>query len=494
MKQHWTPAELLSALAAPARKATEGVARALGLRAEGAEDAEDAEERAVATRPLRPDPAWAAAARAVVRPGWVTPSPVQRHVTLDTTTLQATAAPAQAALPPGDAAEGAFETVAPFESLGAHPVADEPAPSMSLGFEPLNHPLLQAAPRAERGVYERGAARAAWATFDPDPLDGPAPAGISLTPTTEPASALGAPAVDAPTFGGPRLDRASPPEASGALAEEEGLDRAGSPAASRPPRPAPPPSPAAPAASLEFEPSLAPPPRAAHTPAALPAAEPPTATDLEVLGGAFSDPFVAWRPGGRGTPSAPRAAAEDDPTPTSSVRLPLHPAPRPAPTTPSTLELQGAEAPRPLRLRDLGRGAAPAAAAPRAARAPLDELFDDRPPELDDAPEGPAFSSIVRAPAPPAPSPRVAAPSPARLRPAEVEAFEPTRPAAPPATRPTPLTPSAPAAPATGAAPASSAAPTPSAAPAAAGLDRDSLEEAMTEVLRDAARQHGLEV
>ena len=37
--------------------------------------------------------------------------------------------------------------------------------------------------------------------------------------------------------------------------------------------------------------------------------------------------------------------------------------------------------------------------------------------------------------------------------------------------------------------------PTPTAAPqAAAGLDRDSLEEAMTEVLRDAARQHGLEV
>ena len=35
----------------------------------------------------------------------------------------------------------------------------------------------------------------------------------------------------------------------------------------------------------------------------------------------------------------------------------------------------------------------------------------------------------------------------------------------------------------------------PAAAPqAAAGLDRDSLEEAMTEVLRDAARQHGLEV
>ncbi|MCK6524467.1 2-oxoglutarate dehydrogenase, E2 component, dihydrolipoamide succinyltransferase, partial [Myxococcota bacterium] len=30
--------------------------------------------------------------------------------------------------------------------------------------------------------------------------------------------------------------------------------------------------------------------------------------------------------------------------------------------------------------------------------------------------------------------------------------------------------------------------------PAAAGLDRDALEEAMTEVLRDAARQHGLEV
>ena len=107
-----------------------------------------------------------------------------------------------------------------------------------------------------------------------------------------------------------------------------------------------------------------------------------------------------------------------------------------------------------------------------------------------------------RAAAPPAPT---AAPSPARLRPAFSEAFEPETPAAAVATpnasgartSPPQAAPGAPSAPqAPNAAPGlPTTPPSPTAAPqAAAGLDRDSLEEAMTEVLRDAARQHGLEV
>ena len=61
MKLQWTHAELLTALAAPARRATDGVARALGLRAEGAEDTIGGEaEPPRVTPPLRPDAAWAA--------------------------------------------------------------------------------------------------------------------------------------------------------------------------------------------------------------------------------------------------------------------------------------------------------------------------------------------------------------------------------------------------------------------------------------------------
>ena len=80
---------------------------------------------------------------------------------------------------------------------------------------------------------------------------------------------------------------------------------------------------------------------------------------------------------------------------------------------------------------------------------------------------------------------------PARLRPAPSEAFEPESANPAPATKGAPSAPPRPQA----AAGLPATPPTPTAAPqAAAGLDRDSLEEAMTEVLRDAARQHGLEV
>ncbi|MCK6522729.1 hypothetical protein L6R49_14965, partial [Myxococcota bacterium] len=181
MKSHWTHAELLTALATPARRATDGVARALGLRAEGAEEPFAAEPEAVpAAPPLRPDPAWATAARGLVRPGWAPPPAVKRHVTPD-------ASPGAAAVesppPAADAPSGALIPPAatpmplvaedPFEPIGAHPVAQAEALSPSLGFEPLNHPLLRAQAPAARAVYEVGAPppRAQWSTFDPDPFD-----------------------------------------------------------------------------------------------------------------------------------------------------------------------------------------------------------------------------------------------------------------------------------------------------------------------------------
>ncbi|MBK7759432.1 MAG: hypothetical protein IPI35_24165 [Deltaproteobacteria bacterium] len=479
MKLQWTHAELLTALAAPARRATDGVARALGLRAEGAEDTIGGEvEPPRVTPPLRPDAAWAASARALVRPGWATPSPVKRHVTLDTSSK--IPQPTPPTMSPGASRQAAAAPpeVDPFEPLGAIPIAPASPMSASLGFEPLNHPLLNEAPRAERAVYELGAppARASWPSFDLDQAEPPsptpqvphaqAPASLEFEPSQAPSRAPGS---------------QSPPSSGAA--------------------------PQAPA-SLEFEPSVSS-DRVAHThaalaPAASPEGEPPTRTDLEGLGDAFSDPFVAWRPGG--VSAAPSPTPDDAPLPTHTTRLPLHPAPRHEPPAASTMELQGAEAPRPLRLRDLGR-AAPAAApaaAPRAAaparRAPLDELFDAAPPELEALPEGLAFAPAqaftprAAAPSPAAPSPApapAATPSPARLRPAPSEAFEPESANPAPATKGAPSAPQAPQA----AAGLPATPPPPTAAPqAAAGLDRDSLEEAMTEVLRDAARQHGLEV
>ena len=487
MKLQWTHAELLTALAAPARRATDGVARTLGLRAEGADDSIGGEANPPqSSPPLRPDAAWARSARALVRPGWVAPSPVDRHESphdsatppdaRPATASPWTASPSALSAPQRPGAPLDAEPIEPFEPLGAHPVTPTTQTSVSLGFEPLNHPLLREAPRADRAVYDIGdaPARAAWTTFDPDPFDGRAPRAAS-------------PQAQAPTS----LDFEPSPTPS---ATAPAFAPSAQPTATQP------------GASLEFEPSATP-ERASRTSAALapivPAAETQTATDLEVLGEAFSDPFVAWRPGGHSAAPAKAASAnvapDDAPLPAHTTRLALHPAPRQDAPPLSTMELQGAEAPRPLRLRDLGR-ATPAASPPTRApaaptrRAPLDELFDDVPPELEALPEGPAFSTAPLAtsraiPSAAAPGP-AAAPSPARLRPAMADAFEPEAPPSnPPSSAPSTSN-TAKDAPGLPAAP-----PTPTAAPqAVAGLDRDSLEEAMTEVLRDAARQHGLEV
>jgi hypothetical protein len=489
VKLQWTHAELLTALVAPARRATDGVARVMGLRAEGAEDSIGSEsDPPLLTPPLRPDPAWAKAARALTRPGWAAANNLHSHQAPEDASIASGAGPAAATSQGASAAlRRAAEPTppAPFEPLGAD-AASPPSPlSASLGFEPSNHPLLREAPRTERAAYELSVApaRAAWDIFSPGQSDRPAheapppqaPASLEFEPSATPESVF--------------ITR--PP---GSLEFEPSPDRPAHSSATLAPVEPPP-------ASLEFEPSVAS-DRAAHTPAALaPAsqpADPSQSMDLERLGDAFSDPFVAWRPGGPSSAQPGISPPDEAPLPVHTTRLPLHPTQRQAPPPSSTMELQGAEAPRPLRLRDLGRAgaaaraerAAPAAPSPTTAqRAPLDELFDDAPPTFEALPEGPAFSSIPTAPPRPAPRPSPpATPSPARLRPTVSEAFEPeaaAATAAAPSTRP-----------ATAVAPGLPAAPqAPTAAPqAAAGLDRDSLEEAMTEVLRDAARQHGLEV
>jgi hypothetical protein len=421
VKLQWTHAELLTALAAPARRATDGVARVLGLRAEGAEDNIGSEsDPPLSTPPLRPDPAWAKAARALARPGWAAPRDVRRHEPLNDVSVGANANPAAATNPGVSAAlRRAAEPPDAFEPLGGDTASPPPPMSASLGFEPLNHPLLREAPRAERAAYALGAApaRAPWTTSEPPPIDGQAPeappaqtpASLEFEPSTTPES-LPIPRGPASLEFEPSLRADLPAQTAAALAPPE-----------RPP------------ASLEFEPSVTP-DRPAHTAATLSppaqAVEPDPTSDLERLGDAFSDPFEAFRPGGAASAPTFTGPADDAPLPAHTTRLPLHPAPRHEPPPPSTMELQGAEAPRPLRLRDLGRAGAAARAAPAAptaptaaapaARAPLDELFDDTPPEFEALPEGPAFSSVRavpprRAAPPPAPT---AAPSPARLRPA----------------------------------------------------------------------------